>query len=260
MIQIKDVSMRFPVPKRYKDYLFFRGTNHVTVLKQINLEIKEGDKVAFLGVNGAGKTTLLKLIGGLLYPTGGQIAVDGYDTIKDNLPARKAVGFVLNEERSFYWRLTGVQNLEFFGVLDNLEGPGLKEKINELIKLVGLQHAGNRLFATYSSGMKQRLALARGLLRNPKILILDEPTRTLDPQAVEDIKHLISDKIHEDEQRTLLIATHRFDEVEELCNKVCMMKSGEVASFMTVEDIRLQYGNVARYYHSIMNNSKEVKI
>lgn len=260
MIQIKDVSMRFPVPKRYKDYLLFRNTNYVTVLKNINLEIKEGDQVAFLGVNGAGKTTLLKLIGGLLYPTSGQVEVDGYDTIKDNLPARKAVGFVLNEERSFYWRLSGVQNLEFFGVLDNLEGPDLQEKINELIKLVGLDHARNRLFATYSSGMKQRLALARGLLRNPKILILDEPTRTLDPQAVEDIKHLISDKIHEDEQRTLLIATHRFDEVEELCNKVCMMKNGEVAAFTGVDEIRSQYGSISRFYHSIMNKPNTVKI
>jgi ABC-2 type transport system ATP-binding protein len=260
MIQIKDVSMRFPVPKRYKDYLLFRNTNHVTVLKHVNIDIKEGDQVAFLGVNGAGKTTLLKLIGGLLYPTSGQIEVDGYDTIKNNLAGRKAVGFVLNEERSFYWRLSGVQNLEFFGVLDNLEGPDLKEKINELIKLVGLDHARNRLFATYSSGMKQRLALARGLLRNPKILILDEPTRTLDPQAVEDIKHLISDKIHEDEQRTLLIATHRFDEVEELCNKVCMMKNGEVASFMAVDEIRSQYGSIARFYHSIMNKPNTVKI
>src|SRR5690349_6550707 len=135
MIQIKDVSMRFPVPKRYVDYLFFRTINYFNALNNINLEINEGDRVAFLGVNGAGKTTLLKLIGGLLYPTSGEINVNGYNTIKDNLQSRKSVGFVLNEERSFYWRLTAVQNLEFFGVLDNLKGEELGNKINDLLKL-----------------------------------------------------------------------------------------------------------------------------
>ena len=164
MIQIKDVSMRFPVPKRYVDYLLFKESNYFNAITDINLDISEGDRVAFLGVNGAGKTTLLKLIGGLLYPTSGEIDVNGYNAIKDNLRARKSVGFVLNEERSFYWRLTAVQNLEFFGVLDNLKGLDLTNKITALLKLVGLGDAQHKLVATYSSGMKQRLALARGAI------------------------------------------------------------------------------------------------
>jgi ABC-2 type transport system ATP-binding protein len=260
MIQIKDVSMSFPVPKRYVEYLLLRKNKYVNVLRDISLAINEGDRVAFLGVNGTGKTTLLKLVGGLLYPTSGEIEVNGYNTIKDNLKARKTVGFVLNEERSFYWRLTAVQNLEFFGMLDNLSGPGLTNKINELIKLVGLANSHNKLVATYSSGMKQRLAIARGLLRNPKILILDEPTRTLDPQAVQDIKELITRKIHEDEHRTLLIATHSFDEAEELCNKVCVMKNGEIAAFKTVSEIKLLYKDISHYYHTIMNTTEAIKL
>lgn len=258
MIVIRNVSMCFPVPRRYVDYLLFKKKNYNKVLKEINLEINYGDRVAFLGINGAGKTTLLKLIGGLLYPTMGDIEVSGFNTIKDNLRSRQHVGFVLNEERSFYWRLTAVQNLDFFGTLDDLEGADLQNKITELIQLVGLEGAQHKMVATYSSGMKQRLALARGLLRNPKILILDEPTRTLDPQAVQDIKELISKKIHDNTERTLLIATHRFDEAEELCNKVCIMKNGKMMSFRSVEEIKSLYGSIEHYYHTIMNKTQHI--
>ncbi|TDS13878.1 ABC-2 type transport system ATP-binding protein [Sphingobacterium paludis] len=255
MICIQDVSMTFPIPKKYIDYLFFRRSRYFQALTNVNLTIEDGDRVAFLGVNGAGKTTLLKLIGGLLYPSLGMIEVNRYDTVKDNINSRNSVGFVLNEERSFYWRLSGFENLEFFGILDNLHGDLLRDKIRELIRLVGLDGAENKQVATYSSGMKQRLALARGLLRDPKILILDEPTRTLDPKAVIEIKSLISSKIHSSTKRTLLIATHRFDEAEELCNKVCIMNKGQVLVCDTVESIKSKHSTIESFYHNVMNEN-----
>ena len=201
--------MHYPVPKKYIEYITkpFKQ-DKFTAIHGLNLNIETGDRVAFLGTNGAGKTTFLKIIGGLLYPTSGKLSVNGYDTIKENLKARKNVGFVLNEERSFYWRLSGKQNLEFFGILDNLHGLQLTQKVQELIQLVGLKGAQHKLFAGYSSGMKQRLAIARGLLSDPDILILDEPTRTLDPISAEDISKIISERIHSKKGRTLLIATH----------------------------------------------------
>lgn len=195
------------------------------------------------------------MIGGLLYPSKGTIEVNRHDTVRDNIISRKNVGFVLNEERSFYWRLTGFENLEFFGILDNLSGLSLRNKIKELINLVGLEGAEDKQVATYSSGMKQRLALARGLLRDPKILILDEPTRTLDPKAVIDIKALISSKIHKDSKRTLLIATHRFDEVQELCNKVCIMKNGKILVCEYTDSIKAENNTVECFYHKIMNEN-----
>src|SRR5690554_13307 len=209
MIIAENISMHYPIPKKYIEYITkpFKQEKF-TALHGLSLKIDDGDRVAFLGTNGAGKTTFLKIIGGLLYPTSGTLTVNGCDTSKENLKARKNVGFVLNEERSFYWRLTGKQNLEFFGTLDNLHGEELRNKVQELIKLVGLEDAQNKLFAGYSSGMKQRLAIARGLLSDPDILILDEPTRTLDPISAEDISHIISDRIHSKKGRTLLIATH----------------------------------------------------
>ena len=219
----------------------------------MNLTIDTGDRVAFLGVNGAGKTTLLKLIGGLLYPTKGIIMVDGYNTVRQNLKARKNVGFVLNEERSFYWGLTGKQNLEFFGTLDNISPCVLSERIDQLINLVGLDYAADKPVSTYSSGMKQRLAMARGLISDPTTLILDEPTRALDPSAVIDVKKIILNKLHKD-GRTLLISTHRFDEAQDLCNKVCVMLGGKLLSYSSIEDVNLKYKSIEEYYHHIMSN------
>lgn len=256
MITAENIYMHYPVPKRYIEYI----TNPLkqrryTALNEINLKIEMGDRVAFLGSNGAGKTTLLKLIGGLLYPSSGNITVNGYNTTKENLKARKRVGFVLNEERSFYWRLTGIQNLRFFGALDNLEGEALDKKVTELIGLVGLEEAGNKLFAGYSSGMKQRLAIARGLLSDPDILILDEPTRTLDPISAEDIKNLISGRIHDKKERTLLIATHSLNEADSLSNKLCIMKRGRILAYSTKNEILEQFNTLENCFKSLIGDN-----
>jgi ABC-2 type transport system ATP-binding protein len=256
MISIQDVKMDYPIPKRYTDMIFHPlSKKYFIALHKINLEIKSGDRIAFLGTNGAGKTTLLKLIGGLLYPRFGNIYVNSYNTVRQNLKARKCVGFVLNEERSFYWRLTGVQNLRFFGVLDNWKGMALEKKIGELIKLVGLENSANKLFAGYSSGMKQKLAIARGLLSDPDILILDEPTRTLDPISADDVKNIITQRVHENKERTLLIATHKLDEAEVLCNQVCIMKSGYILTYSSLEELLTQYVTLDNCYKSIINTT-----
>ena len=131
------------------------------------------------------------------------------------------MGFVLNEERSFFWRLTAVQNLEFFGALDNLWGADLNHRIRELISSGrAWDDAADKPISAYSSGMKQRLALARGLIAEPGVLILDEPTRALDPVACDELVDLIMSRIHRDSRKTLLIATHRLEEAIKLCNKV----------------------------------------
>lgn len=244
--------MRYPVPKRYREYLFhpFKKLKWVTALHEINLEIEKGERIAFLGPNGAGKTSLLKLIGGLLLPSEGTLSINGYNTYANNSVARKSVGFVMNEERSFYWRLTGIENIKFYGALDNLEGKSLNKKIDELISLVGLENAAHKRVATYSSGMKQRLAIVRGLLTDPDILILDEPTRTLDPLSAETQIDLIVKKIHTDLKKTLLIATHRLEEVSALCNRVCLIKQGKIVSNENLTTILEKYTSLGQYYRS----------
>jgi len=261
MISLHNVTMNYPVPKRYREYLFhpFRKNGTVTAISNVSLIITKGDCVGLLGPNGAGKTTLLKLIGGLLYPTKGSVVVNGCDTQKNNLQARKTVGFVLNEDRSFYWRLTAIQNLEFFGALNDMHGKYLQERIETLLKLVGLKNVGNTRVSDYSSGMRQRLAIARGLLANPAILILDEPTKALDPLGAENLRNLISKNICCEQEKTLILATHQIEEACILCNKIGIVSNGCITNLMSKDNILNIYGNLQRYYKKIVNGEEATK-
>jgi ABC-2 type transport system ATP-binding protein len=242
--------MSFPIVKRYREMFShpLQPRRMYTALSNVAIDIQEGDRVAVMGPNGAGKTTLLKLIGGLILPTKGDIVVNGFSTIHHSADARKSVGFVLNEERSFFWRLTGAQNLEFFGALDNLGGADLRNRIQELTSLVGLEDASGRVVEGYSSGMKQRLALARGLITDPRVLILDEPTRALDPKASDEMIDLILSRIYSDSRKTLLIATHRMDEALRLCNKVLVIDKGRVQAFDSISDLKRDRITLPQYY------------
>ena len=250
LILARDVTMQFPVAKRYRELLLrpFQPRNVVTALKAVSFGVAKGERIALLGPNGAGKTTLLKLIGGLLLPTLGEIVVNGYNTLRHNTAARKSVGFVMNEERSFFWRLNGRQNLEFFATLDNLSGKAMQERIRELMHFVGLESHSEKSVSTYSSGMKQRLALARGLIAEPEVLILDEPTRALDPVACEDLNDLIIDRLHKGSRKTLLIATHRLEEALRLCDKVLVINQGEITAFDQLSDLNAQGITLSDYY------------
>jgi ABC-2 type transport system ATP-binding protein len=258
LILVRDVTMRFPMPKRYREWVMhpLRPRRVVTALRNASLEIGAGERVAVMGPNGAGKTTLLKLISGLLFPSDGEVTVKGLSTLHHDAAARKSVGFVFNEERSFYWRLTGVQNLEFFGALDNLRGRELKERIAGLMRLVGLDKAGDQQVGGYSSGMKQRLALARVLLADPEVLILDEPTRALDPVAAEEMVHLVLRDIHQGAQKTLLIATHRPEEAMTLCSRVMVIDGGHIRGSMDLTRLREEGTALLDYYRGCVGGER----
>lgn len=250
--------MRFPIAKRYREIAFhpFRPRRVCTALTQVSLEVAKGDRIAVLGPNGAGKTTLLKLIGGLLVPTEGEIVVNGFNTVDHNTAARRSVGFVFNEERSFFWRLSAVQNLEFFGAIDNLQGADLHNRIRELLHLVGLEASADKLVGEFSSGMKQRLALARGLIAEPQVLILDEPTRALDPVACDDLIDLILSRVYSGSGKTLMIATHKLEEAIELCNKVMVIDSGRIHGFDRIEDLVAKGIDLLDYYRRNVTEAK----
>jgi ABC-2 type transport system ATP-binding protein len=258
IISLRDVTMRFPIPKRYREWALhpLRPGRVVTALQHATAEIQAGDRIAVMGPSGAGKTTLLKLISGLLYPTEGEVTVKGLSTVHHNAAARKSVGFVFNEERSFYWRLTGIQNLEFFGALDNLEGAHLKQRIRELIRLVGLENAGDQLVSGYSSGMKQRLALARVLIADPEVLILDEPTRALDPVACDEMVNLILTDIHRGARKTLLIATHRPEEAAILCTKLMVIHGGFIKGSVNLSSLSNEGTTLLDYYRRCVKAEK----
>jgi len=258
LIAVENVTMRFPIPKRYREWVLapFRRRRVGTALSNANLDVQTGDRIAVMGPNGAGKTTLLKLIAGVLLPTEGKVLVNGHSTLEQSAAARRSVGFVFNEERSFFWRLSGVQNLEFFGALDNLYGRQLRERIEYVLELVGLSDAGDKAVYTYSSGMKQRLAIARVLIAEPDLLILDEPTRALDPVACDQIVELILSTIHRNSRKTLLIATHRPDEASLLCNKVLVVGGGNILGRESIEGLNARGTTVLEYYRQLMVNGE----
>lgn len=254
LISLKNVTMRFPVPKRYREWVLtpLRPRRVHTALSNVDLEVQAGERIAVMGPNGAGKTTLLKLIGGLLLPTEGRVLVNGHSTLDQNTAARRSVGFVFNEERSFFWRLTGAQNLEFFGALDNLYGRKLHERVEYLLELVGLKDAGDKAISAYSSGMKQRLALARVLIAEPDVLVLDEPTRALDPMACDEVIELVQATVHRKSRKTLLIATHRPEEAAMLCDKVLIVDDGAIRSRQSIAELGSKGTTVLEHYRELM--------
>lgn len=245
MIKIQSVTMGYVSLNAFNKGRF-------TALHNASMVIERGDRVAFMGPNGAGKTTLLKLIGGLIFPTQGDIWVNHFHTVRNNLQARSMVGYVLSDTKGFYVRLTGRHNLHFFGTLNNLFGNRLNQRIDELLHTVGLAEAADKLFGSYSSGMKQRLAIARGLLARPQVLILDEPTRALDPLGTEKIHSILLEKIYNNETEVLLLASHSANEAAALCNKVCIIDKGHVLAYGNIDDLTAAHGSLEAFYKMVM--------
>ncbi len=208
----------------------------VTAVDDINLQIRRGELFGILGENGAGKTTLIKIFSTLILPTSGKVIINGFDILKDEKKIKRSIGLVTGEERSFYWRLTGRQNLRFFAVLLDLSRNKTEERIEELTQLLSLRGFMDKRFDLYSTGMKQKLSIARGLLHNPRILFLDELTRSLDPGTSMDIRLWIKDLTRKG--YTVIFVTHRVDEAEEICDRIGVMSDGKIDLLDNAKEIR----------------------
>ena len=206
----------------------------VEALRNISFEIGEGEIFGLIGRNGAGKTTLTKIIATLVHPSGGQIFVKGFDTVSDEVKVRSLIGLATAEERSFYWRLTSHQNLMFFARLYGMKDEAARRRIAELFDELDLNDLKDRDFSDLSTGNKQRLAVARALIPNPPILLLDEPTRSLDPLAAEKMRELILSL----KGISILLTSHNLNEVEELCDRVAIISRGEIRAIETPENLR----------------------
>ncbi len=206
----------------------FGRAERVIALREVALEVRRGEIFGLLGPNGAGKTTLLKILAGLVLPTEGRALVAGIDVAVDDQAVKRAIGFVTSDERSFYWRLTGRENLHFFGGLCGLDPRGRRRRAAELLDAMELAPVADQQFLGYSSGMKQRLAIARALLHDPPILCLDEPTRSLDPIAAKHLRRFVVDRLNREGGKTILLATHNLQEAEELCARLAVLDRGRV--------------------------------
>jgi len=211
-----------------------RRQSPVCVLRDVDLSVGRGEILGLLGTNGAGKTTLLKILATLILPTAGRITIEGVDVIHEPHRAIQLVSLVTADERSFYWPLTGRQNLEFFAAFQGLGRDAARRRIEELQEQLGLE-ALDRQFGIYSTGMRHRLAIARGLIRRPHVLLLDEPTRSLDPVAANGLRRLIRDTLVAQLGCTVVLATHNLQEAEELCDREVFLHKGRLLSSGIVE-------------------------
>jgi len=229
------------VCKVYGGYRPFAGRSQAPVryaLRDVSFSLSQGETLGLLGPNGAGKTTLLKIIATLLFPTSGSVFVHGREVSKDSVEARRQMGLVTSDERSFYWRLTGRQNLSFFAALYGIPQRRAAQTTATLLEVLGLTAAADRPFLEYSSGMKQKLAIARGLLNEPRIVLYDEPTRSLDPVSAQQIRRWIQETHLRGRRQTHLLATNQLQEAEQLCDRVIIINQGSVIALGTIKQIR----------------------
>ena len=213
----------------------------IDAIRNISFTVDEGEILGLLGPNGAGKTTTIKILTTLLAPTSGEAKIFGHKCFGEEKFIRDKINFIFGGERGLYWRLSAYENLQYFGDIYKIPEKTLKERIPELIKLVSLEGRENEKVEGFSKGMKQRLQIARGLINDPKILFLDEPTIGLDPIGAKDLRNIILKlKL---EGKTILLTTHYMYEADELCDRIALINNGKIIDIAAPRQLKIKYLN-----------------
>jgi ABC-2 type transport system ATP-binding protein len=200
----------------------------VDVLRGVDLEVADGEVLGIMGANGVGKTTLLEILATTVLPDAGRATIGGYDVVSEASQVRRLVAYCPTAGHGFYPRLSGLQNLEFFGALYGLAGAPAREAIRDTLAIVGVEGAADAPVQTYSDGMRQRLSLARALLTGRRVLLLDEPTKSLDPAARTATHRLLRRAQVEDRRLTIVLVTHSAVEAASVCDRVALIERGRV--------------------------------
>jgi len=225
-IEVRNLTKKFKKGKRFRK-------GEVIAVDSVSFQIQEGELFGLLGPNGAGKTTLVRCLANLLIANEGEIEIFGKSVSKDPLFIRHQLGLTTGGERTLYWKLSGRDNLSFFAALYGLYGKEKEKRIDYLMDLLGLKDVENERVERYSSGMRQKISLARALLHDPKILLLDEPTLGLDPQFSRFIRGFIKDELNHKGGKTILLTTHYMDEADELCVRIGFINRGKIVEVNT---------------------------
>jgi ABC-2 type transport system ATP-binding protein len=216
---------------------FIRRTRVENIaLTGIDLKIAKGELFGLLGPNGAGKTTMVKILTTLLIPTSGTARVLGHDVVTDVDRVRRRIGFVFGGERGLYWRLSGLDNLRYFADLYRIPPSVSRRRIPELLERLGLKGREHERVELYSRGMKQRLHLARGLLHDPEVLFLDEPTIGLDPVGARDLRELVRSLA--ESGKTIFLTTHYMFEADEVCDRIAVINKGSIVASGTPASLK----------------------
>lgn len=223
-----------------------RRPPRVEALCGVSLAVGEGEVLGLLGPNGAGKTTLIKILATLVSPDSGEARIAGYDLRSQAAKIRHCIGLVNTNERSFFWRLTGRQNLQFFARLYNLQGNSMQKRIDDLLGIVGLEEKADSRFMGWSTGQRQRLAIARALLSEPRVLLFDEPTASLDPLASAALIAFVKNELV-GQGRTVIWCTHDLAEARQISDRVAILHRGRVLQCAPLDE--LQQGLVTARRH-----------
>lgn len=242
-IEVERLTKDFIPPLSFRKLLRldFKHRRPTRALEDVSFSLNKGGILGVLGPNGAGKTTLLKIIATLILPDKGSVIVNGYRLGIDDDKIKSFIGMVSSQERSFYWRLTGRQNLEFFASMYGLKNA--KDKIEGLFNLFEIDYQDNR-FDSYSTGMKQKFALIRGLLNDPELLLLDEPTKSLDYATAFNLRNFIKERLVKKEGKTVIFTTHHMDEALDFCDLFMILHKGRLYALGTLDELRKKVNNL----------------
>ena len=244
IVRVRELEKSFSTRRSLGDWVRrSRSRVRVPALAGVTLDIPRGGFFGLLGPNGAGKTTLFKILATLIRPEAGQVEVDGIDALRDPAGVRALLTPVIADERSLYWRLSGPENLRLYAALYDVPAAERGSRIGALLETVGLGDAGGRMVGTYSSGMKQRLLIARALLSRPTVLLLDEPTRSLDPVSARDFRRFLREEVAGRQGCTVVLATHDADEAFDLCGRLAVLNRGRLVATGTAEALALVAAN-----------------
>ncbi|MFS0783872.1 ATP-binding cassette domain-containing protein [Bacillus sp. 1P06AnD] len=221
MLEVIDLT------KRFKDK---------SVVKHMNIYLDRGETVGLLGPNGAGKSTAISMISSLLLPTSGDVLLDGNSIVKDPADLRNILG-VVPQEIALYEELSAEENLVFFARIHRLKGAELRRRVEEVLKVIGLEDRSKDIVKTFSGGMKRRLNIGVALLHNPEFIIMDEPTVGIDPQSRNYILESVK-KLNKEQNMTVLYTSHYMEEVEFLCDRIYIMDHGEIIASGTTDELK----------------------
>ena len=236
-VEVRDLGRVYKVRSTRKDR---NARKQLVALQGVNLQVRQGELFGLLGPNGAGKTTLMKILTTLLAPTSGSACVAGHDVVREPLVVRRLINMVSGGESSGYGLLTVRENLWMFSQFYGLPSRQANERIEALLKIVGLEDRINTKSSDLSTGLRQKMNIVRGFLTDPQVLFLDEPTLGLDVGASRDARHLIRSWLDQDRTRTLLLTTHYMVEADELCDRVAIINQGRVLACDTPSALKQQ--------------------
>lgn len=236
-VEIINLTKSFRPTLRLRHLLSWPRGGPIKVLDSVTFQVTRGEIFGLIGPNGTGKSTLLRIMATLILPDTGSVRINEIDIIHASEKAKEFIGLVSGEERSLYWRLSARQNLEFFSPFYNITRHEARQRINELFTLLEITAPEQRL-AEYSTGMRHRLNLARGLLHNPPLLLLDEPTKSLDPTSAQKLRRFIKEELVHRQRKTIILATHNLAEAEELCDRVGIISQGRLRLCGTISELR----------------------